>query len=359
VGSLIKPFVYLAAYENGMLPDTWVDDTPLNSGEVAGGAAGWPANADGKYSRNMRTAEALIRSRNAATVRVGAYAGIETVLETARSAGLLKEANRDPTVFLGNAPGSPWELATAYTTFPNQGSRVIPHLIDKIQNSEGEILYETRPLKQIVSKPETAGLINNLLREVTQSGTAASLRRTHGFTQPAAGKTGTTSDYKDAWYAGYTSSLTGCVWVGLDQPQTIIEGGYGGSLALPIWARIFKKASALRDGGGQARYPAKELDPDLIYQRVTLCRDSAKRITQGCQHAGTAYQDLVPEKLVPAANDFCTVHPMRAMPAPSDNRNTRPRRQPRQSQQTRPAPQRALPVPEESERPQRALPAPQ
>jgi penicillin-binding protein 1A len=194
---------------------------------------------------------------------------------------------------------------------------------------------------------------------VTQSGTAASLRSTYGFTQPAAGKTGTTNGYKDAWFAGYTSSLTGCVWVGLDKPATIVEGGYGGSLALPIWANIFKKASALREAGDQPRYPAQDLDPNLVYQRVTLCRESAKRITSGCQSAGTAYQDLVPEDLVPSVNDYCTVHPLKAMPAPSANGNGI-RQQPAQPQQPRQTtPPRALPIPNENNQPQRALPVPE
>lgn len=358
-GSLFKPFVYLAAYEKGMLPETWVDDTPLRRGEVAGAAAGWPANADGKYSTRMRTADSLIRSRNAATVRVGAYAGVKAVLEVARASGLLQKGNADPTLFLGTAAASPWELAQAYTTFPNGGSRVIPYLIDKIQDSSGEILYETKPFKQIVSRPETAGLIHNLLREVTTKGTATSLRSTHGFRAPAAGKTGTTNDYKDAWYAGYTSSLTGVVWVGLDQPQTIVESGYGGSLALPIWAQIFKKASSLRDVGGSARYPAGDLDPNLVYSRVTLCRLSGKRVTNGCQASGTAYQDLVPEGIVPPHNDLCPVHPQRALPAPQRGQ-VAPTRQNQPQRQRRPsAPQRALPAPRENEGRERAPEAPQ
>lgn len=353
-GSLYKPFVYLAAYEQGMLPDTWVDDTPVRSGEVSGAAAGWPANSDGKYSTNLPSGLGLIRSRNASTVRVGAYAGVDSVIDMARSAGLLRKANRDATVFLGTAPASPWELATAYTTFPNRGSRVVPHLIDKIQDSSGAVLYQTRPLKQIVAKPEAASLVHNLLREVTTNGTAASLRSSYGYTLPAAGKTGTTNDYQDAWYAGYTSSLTTCVWVGLDQPDTIIDRGYGGTLALPIWASIYKKAASLREASGKARYPADDLDPGLIYARTTLCRRSAKHVTPGCRAAGTAYQDLVPEGLVPATNDYCTVHPLRAIPVP-------------QSQVSPPppaAPRRALPIPQRQQVPaqvgrvpvQRALP---
>jgi penicillin-binding protein 1A len=345
-GSLFKPFVYLAAYEQGMLPETWVADTPLKAGEIPGAAAGWPANSSGKYYQNLRTGDGLILSHNASTVRVGHFAGMDNVIDTAKAAGLLKEHKPNPALYLGNSPASPWQLATAYTTFPNQGSRVVPFLIDKIEDADGKLLYQSSPLKAIVSRPETAGLVNNLLREVTASGTARSLRNTYGFSYPAAGKTGTTKGYQDAWYAGYTSSLTACVWVGLDSPKTIIEGGYGGSLALPIWAHIFRKAGSLRNVDGSARYPAASLEPTLNYSRVRLCRHSAKRVTSGCEAAGTAYQDLVPEALLPAANDYCTSHPLRALQAPRSEQPVLVR--PHQP------PQRALPVPDDQ--PLRALP---
>ena len=178
---------------------------------------------------------------------------------------------------------------------------------------------------------------------MTSSGTARSLRNTHGYSYPAAGKTGTTKGYQDAWYAGYTSSLTACVWVGLDTPKTIIDGGYGGSLALPIWANIFRKASSLRNIDGSPRYPAGSLEPTLSYSRARLCRHSAKRTTPGCEAAGTAYQDLVPDALLPASNDYCTIHPLRALQAP------------RTEQPVLVRPQRALPVPDDNA-PLRALP---
>ena len=305
-GSLFKPFVYLAAYEQGMLPETWVEDIPLRAGEIPGAAAGWPANSSGQYYENLRSGDGLILSHNASTVRVGHFAGMSQVIHTAKSAGLLKEHQKNPSLYLGNSPATPWQLATAYTTFPNQGNRVIPFLIEKIENQEGKILYQSSPLKTIVARPETSGLVNNLLREVTSSGTAQTLRSNYGYSYPAAGKTGTTKNFLDAWYAGYTSSLTACVWVGLDQPQTIIEGGYGSALALPIWATIYRKAASLRNIDGSARYPAQSLDPNLQYSRARLCRHSAKRITTGCQAAGTSYQDLVPDALLPKSNDYCT-----------------------------------------------------
>ena len=155
---------------------------------------------------------------------------------------------------------------------------------------------------------------------------------------------------------------TTCVWVGLDTPATIVDRGYGGSLALPIWAAIYKKAASLRDTSGNPRYPANDLDPGLIYARATLCRLSGKRVTAGCQSAGTAYQDLVPEGLVPANNDYCTVHPLRAMPAPQTQSTRRPQRAPQHIPQRQTLPSqptlRALPIETPSSQLPSALPVP-
>ena len=342
-GSLFKPFVYLAAYEEGMLPETWVEDTPLKANEIPGAAAGWPANSSGKYYENLRSGDGLILSHNASTVRVGHFAGMKKVINTAKAAGLLKKHKENPSLYLGNSAASPWQLATAYTTFPNHGNRVIPFLIEKIENSEGKLLYESSPLKAIVARPETADLVNNLLREVNSVGTARALRSSYNYTYPSAGKTGTTKGFQDAWYAGYTSSLTSCVWVGLDTPKTIIDGGYGGSLALPIWANIYRKAAALRNIDGSARYPSESLDPDLHYSRARLCRHTGKRVTAGCEAAGTGYQDLVPDALLPAVNDYCPSHPLQAFRAPDTDQPVLVR------------PQRALPIPD-TNAPLRALP---
>ena len=235
------------------LPQTWVHDTPLSPGEVEGAPANWPRNANDKYQLNITTRDALVYSRNPSMVRIGDYAGIDKVVDTLHSAGLLRGQTRDPTLYLGNTPASPWELAAAYTTFPNQGTRVRPYLIERItETATGNILYQEKQsseqglgIKQIVARPETTGLVSTILEDVTRVGTARSLRSVYGFQQPAAGKTGTTNESQDAWFAGYTSSLTGCVWVGFDKPATILRGGSGSSLALPIWAKIMNVASRL------------------------------------------------------------------------------------------------------------------
>jgi penicillin-binding protein 1A len=125
------------------------------------------------------------------------------------------------------------------------------------------------------------------------------VRSEHGFKEPGGGKTGTTNDYKDAWFAGYTDRLTCGVWVGLDKPQTIIDEGYGGRLSLPIWADLMKEAVKIG-------YKTDVAKTGLPLTRVSLCRLSSQLATDGCHHAGMAYDDALPYELVP--QDFCLEH---------------------------------------------------
>jgi penicillin-binding protein 1A len=140
-------------------------------------------------------------------------------------------------------------------------------------------------------------MTSQLMEQVLTSGTAASARSL-GFRLPAAGKTGTTNDYKDAWFLGYTSTLTCGVWVGFDQPTTIISRGYGAALALPVWTQVMNKAAQ--------HYPAEPLQPKMPIQHATVCSISNQLATTGCMSAGTAYDIDLPADKVPAAP--CQVH---------------------------------------------------
>lgn len=141
-------------------------------------------------------------------------------------------------------------------------------------------------------------MVTNALNKVMERGTGSTVK-SMGFTKPSAGKTGTTNDFKDAWFVGYTSSLTCGVWVGLDRPETIVSKGYGAALALPVWADIMKAAP------GQ-RYPANEFRPAVALRRVTVCSISNEVATSGCDRAGTAYTIDLPEGRLP--RDPCSVH---------------------------------------------------
>ncbi len=157
------------------------------------------------------------------------------------------------------------------------------------------------------------------------------MRNRHDFRKPAGGKTGTTDNYHDAWFAGYSSSLSCAVWIGLDQPRPIMSRGYGSVLALPVWVDVMKTADRLR------RYNFRDLSPPAELQECRLCRYSTKRATPGCERAKAAYNDRVPRDLAPAPDEFCSNHPLRALPTDA------------------PAPPGAGPVPT-SRQPPRAVP---
>ena len=279
------------------------------------------------------------------SVRVGNYAGFENVREVSRQAGFHLKLPPTPSSYLGSWEATPYEVASAYSMLPNGGVRYRPFLISLIRNRNGEVLYETPPLPFQAATTGSAYSVSKILQEVTTTGTASSVRRL-GFEKPCAGKTGTTNDFKDAWFAGYTSSLTCAVWCGMDDSTRTVQGGYGATLALPIWVDIMKTADRL--GYKASEFTKVTRSTGLI--RCSLCKSSGKRATAGCQAAGTSYVDQVPADIAPADNDFCPIHPIRAGAVEEESSpvENHPRRQDR--------PIRAQPVEEPRERPLRAEP---
>lgn len=250
IGSTFKPFVYAAAFEDGLNPSTSVDDGPIRPGEIDGARNWTPGNSDGKNKGRLPAAEGLIQSRNTMTVRVGNEVGARKVSELAGRCGIT-EVPSNPAIFLGAFEDNLKDMAVAYSTFPNEGIRRQPYIIERIDNQKGEVLYRAAHLEARALEMRTALMVSSVLQEVVERGTAASARRL-GMTKPAGGKTGTTNDFKDAWFIGYTTSLTCAVWAGFDRPQQIMSGGYGSTLALPIWVKIVANASS-------QRYPADKL----------------------------------------------------------------------------------------------------
>lgn len=332
IGSIFKPFVYLAAFDKGLRPSTRISDGPIKSGEIKGAPNWRPNNSDEKFGGMFPASYGLIRSRNTMSVRIGNYAGVSAVKDLSRQVGFGQAMPEFPASFLGTWEASPWEVTSAYTIFPNSGKRFRPYLISEIKDRHGNTLYTTPALPYQATSAGSAWSVSNILQDVADSGTAASMRRL-GYTKPAAGKTGTTNDFKDAWFAGYSSTITCTVWVGFDQPKKTISGGYGSTLALPIWVDIMKTADRLG-------YKAGALNSDIPLETIELCRHSGKRATQGCRSNGSAYIEEVPSDTAPSANDLCPIHPAKALPI--DERNLPP--PPPSPTRT---PQKALPVEEE------------
>jgi penicillin-binding protein 1A len=234
--------VYAAAFAKGMSPDTPISDGPLEAGEIAH-ASGWhPGNSDDKFGGMLPAEEGLIHSRNTMSVRVGNRAGLENVAQLAVKAGL-PEIPMSAQSYVGNFGASPKDVTVAYTVFPNGGVRRQGYMIERIDTADGEIIYRAAHITVPALDKQSAATTSSILTEVLQRGTAASAKSL-GWTKAAAGKTGTTDGYHDAWFVGYTTSLTCGVWVGLDKPATIIPKGYGAALALPVWVDVMKRASA-------------------------------------------------------------------------------------------------------------------
>ena len=297
VCSTFKPIVYAAAFEKGMLPGSLIDDGPIGRGEIRGAANWTPGNSDGKYGGNLRAEEGLIHSRNTMSVRVGEWAGLDEVAKVAAALGL-EGVPKLPAAYLGVMEANVLEVTSAYAVFANHGMRRQRYIIERIDDANGETIYRAAHIQTRALDPAVSWMVTGALTKVLERGTATSAQKM-GFTQPAAGKTGTNDDYHDAWFVGYTTSLTCGVWVGLDRPETIMARGYGSTLALPVWVGVMSAASP-------QRYPARAFQSPVPLRRVSVCAISNALATAGCERAGTAYDAEIPETRVP--RDRCELH---------------------------------------------------
>jgi len=297
IGSSFKPFVYTLAFMHGLLPGAAVSDGPIEPGEIQGAGNWSPGNSDGKYGGIEPVSYGLIHSRNTMSVRVGEFAGLDDVQKVANTLGLSQTVPHGAAIYIGSFETDLKSLTSAYTVFPNAGVRKQSYIIERIDDTDHNPIYRSAHVTLPAVDPGAAWMTSRLMEDVLTSGTAASARSL-GFKLPAAGKTGTTNDFKDAWFVGYTTSITCGVWVGFDQPVTIIPRGYGAALALPVWTQVMNKAAQ--------RYPAKEFQPPVQLQHATVCSISNANATDGCSAAGTAYDIDLPVDRIPRGS--CQVH---------------------------------------------------
>jgi penicillin-binding protein 1A len=247
-GSAFKPFIYAAALEKGIMPNTLVNDAPLSISALETGSQMWsPKNYDGKFEGEMKLRAALAKSKNLVSVRVIRKIGPRYAQDFIQRFGF--EAEKHPpylTMALGAGSVTPLELATGYGVFANGGYRVEPYLISKVIDAKGNVLFEASPQKAgdsnlRVLDARTAFVMDSLLQEVTKTGTATSARPALGRAD-IAGKTGTTNESMDAWFAGYQSDVVAVAWMGFDKPKSLGDRETGGGLALPMWIRYMKTA---------------------------------------------------------------------------------------------------------------------
>jgi penicillin-binding protein 1A len=241
VGSTFKPIVYSTAFEKGLTPDSTILDSPISFTDALGRV--WqPSNYDGKYEGQITIRRALTQSRNVPTIKVASLIGIKNVVVMARRFGL--NGTMDPylPLAIGACEATPLEMASAFTVFPNLGMQAKPYFIRRVEDYDRAKKEESIPQTHQVLPPPVAEQMLGLLQEVVQSGTATAAK---SMGRPLGGKTGTTNDFTDAWFIGFTPSITAAVWVGYDEKKTLGQKQSGAVVALPIWIEAMQ--SILKD----------------------------------------------------------------------------------------------------------------
>jgi len=232
-GSAFKPFVYLAALERGLTPDTVREDGPIN-------VKGWrPENYSREYFGPVTLTNALALSLNTVAVRLGLEVGPKAVISTARRLGIQSELQPNASIALGTSEVTPLELVSAYAPFANGGIGVQPHIITRVRTADGKLLYQRRGSSNgRLIEPQYVAMMNAMMEETLLTGTAKKAALP-GW--QAAGKTGTSQDFRDAWFVGYTSALVTGVWLGNDDSSSTRHAS-GGNLPVDVWSRFMRAA---------------------------------------------------------------------------------------------------------------------
>jgi penicillin-binding protein 1A len=232
-GSAFKPFVYLTALEHGLTPDSVREDKPV-------ALKGWkPENYNREYHGPVTLTQALSQSLNTVSVRLTLELGPGAVAKTAYRLGIASKLDANPSLALGTSEVSPLELTCAYAPFANGGNAIAPHVVERVRTRAGKMLYARapQPLGRII-EPRYVAMMNAMMRETLISGTA---QKAQFPGWPAAGKTGTSQDFRDAWFIGYTGHLVTGVWVGNDDSSPT-KKATGGSLPVDVWSRFMRAA---------------------------------------------------------------------------------------------------------------------
>ena len=305
-GSAFKPFVYATALEAGYTPVTVIDhlNDPVSTVQGA-----WTPEDEHSSAGAMTMRTALRTSSNRAAVRMLQQVGIARTVQYAKQLGV-GDVPSVPSLALGSGEVTLDSMTAAYAAFANHGLVPKPLLIRRVEDQDGGLLFENHETTTRAISDVTAFLMSTMMADVINAGTGARARRL-GFTLPAAGKTGTTNDFNDAWFVGYTPHLAAGVWVGFDQPHTIVPNGFAADIAVPAWA-TFMKAATKNDK------PEWLLPPPGI-TTATVCRISGKLATEGCQdvevvskddrieHRSMIYTEYFARGTEPTS--YCDLHP--------------------------------------------------
>ncbi len=280
-GSTFKPFVFAAAIRAGRPVSYIVDDKPVSL--MQNDTLPWePQNFDDQFLGPMTLRRGLTLSRNLVAIRLGIELGVRTVIGEAARYGLSTRLPAVPSIFIGSADVLPIEMAAAYTTFATEGTRAAPVGILRVEDVEGNIVWEPQVRRDEIIDPVRGWLLTNMLEDVVNRGTAYGAVRLRGaFQQPAGGKTGTTNDGTDVWFIGFTSELVTAVWMGFDQPRKIIVNAAGGRLAAPAWAafmgEVYERRPAPKGWERPGSLIAREIDNTTGLLTTAFCPRHERR----------------------------------------------------------------------------------
>jgi penicillin-binding protein 1A len=309
-GSAFKPFVYATALESGYSPATVIDhlDDPIATLQGA-----WTPEDEHSSADSMTLRTGLRTSSNRAAVRLLQQVGIPRTVQNAKMMGV-GDVPSVPSLALGSGEVTLQSMTAAYAAFANHGLVPQAILIRRVEDRDGRVLYEAHDESTRAISDVTAFLMTTMLADVVNAGTGYRTRQM-GFTLPAAGKTGTTNDFNDAWFVGFTPKLVAGVWVGFDQPHTILPNGFAADLAVPMWTRFMKAAT-------NGDKPEWQVPPPGV-TTATVCRMSGKLATDGCQdvevvnndghleHRSMVYTEYFARGTVP--DSYCELHQGRSL----------------------------------------------
>jgi penicillin-binding protein 1A len=309
-GSAFKPFVYATALEAGYTPATLIDhlDDPIATLQGA-----WTPEDEHSSGNSMTLRTGLRTSSNRAAVRLLQQVGISRTVQYAKDLGI-GDQPAVPSLALGSGEVTLESMAAAYAAFANHGLVPHPLLIRRVEDRTGVVLFEAQDVSTRAVSETTAFLMSTMMADVINAGTA-NRARSMGFTLPAAGKTGTTNDFNDAWFVGFTPSLVAGVWVGFDQPHTILPNGFAAEVAVPMWTTFMKAATE----DDEPRW----FSPPPGVTTASVCRLSGKLAAAGCndvevlsknglaEHRSMVYTEYFARGTEPTS--FCDLHPSRGI----------------------------------------------
>lgn len=309
-GSAFKPFVYATALEAGFTPATMIEhlDDPIATLQGA-----WTPEDEHSDAPAMSLRTALRTSSNRAAVQLLQQVGIARTVQNAKDMGV-GDVPGVPSLALGSGEVTLQSMTAAYAAFANRGLVPEPVVIRRVEDRDGVVLYESHASSRQAISQTTAFLMSSMLADVMNAGTAYRARQM-GFTLPAAGKTGTTNEFNDAWFVGFTPKLVTGVWVGFDQPRTILPNGFAADLAVPMWTRFMKEAT-------RGDTPEWQVPPSGV-TTANVCRLSGKLASLGCQDVDVVSKDgqLERRSMVyteyfargTAPDTVCDLHPARGI----------------------------------------------